>query len=77
VGGSPIETRARLRFVPEGKDTCVNIDASYRVVDGSVADAIAALATPQRTGELEADVKRLGPYLDTLLANPGAELAES
>jgi uncharacterized membrane protein len=77
VGGSPIETRARLRFVPEGRDTCVNIDVSYRVLEGSVTDALAALATPQRTGELEADVKRLGPYLDTLLANPGTLLPES
>jgi uncharacterized membrane protein len=77
VGGSPIETSARLRFLPEGPDTCVKIDASYRVVDGSMADAIAALLTPQRTGELEADVRRLGPYLDSLLANPAAVPAES
>lgn len=68
VGGSPIETSARVRFVPEGRDTCVKIDATYRVVDGSMADAIAALLTPQRKGELMADVRRLGPYLDTLLA---------
>jgi hypothetical protein len=50
----------------------VKIDATYRVVDGSMADALAALMTPLRTGELEADARRLGPYLDTLLANPGA-----
>jgi uncharacterized membrane protein len=72
VDGSPIETIARLRFVPEGRDTCVKIDVTYRVVDGSMADAIAALATPYRAGQLEADVRRLGPYLDSLLANPGA-----
>jgi uncharacterized membrane protein len=77
VGGSPIETSTRLRFVPEGRDTCVKIDASYRVVDGSIADALAALATPHRVGELRADVKRLGPYLDVLLANPGARLPKS
>lgn len=72
VGGSPIETSARLRFVPEGVDTCVKLDATYRVLEGTLADALAALATPARTGELEADVRRLGPYLDTLLANPVA-----
>ena len=72
VGGSPIETRARLRFVPEGRDTCVNVDVSYQVLEGSITDALAALATRSRTGELEADVRRLGPYLDALLANPGA-----
>jgi uncharacterized membrane protein len=70
VGGSPIETSARVRFVPEGGDTCVKIDATYRVVDGSMTDAIAALLTPQRKGELAADVRRLGPYLDSLLARP-------
>jgi uncharacterized membrane protein len=74
VGGSPIETSARLRFVPEGPDTCVKIDASYRVIDGTMADAFAALVTPSRRGELEADVRRLGPYLDALLASEGSTL---
>ena len=72
AAGSPLETSARLRFVPDGLDTCVKIDATYRVLDGTMADALAALATPSRTGELEADVRRLGPYLDALLANPDA-----
>jgi uncharacterized membrane protein len=71
VGGSPIETNARVRFIPEGRDTCVKIDATYRVMDSSMADAIAALITPQRKGELAADVRRLGPYLDSLLAGTG------
>jgi hypothetical protein len=47
------------------------------VLDGSIRDALAALATPSRAGELEADVKRLGAYLDALLANPGARLPKS
>ena len=72
VAGSPIETRARMRFVPEGRDTCVKIDATYRVLGSSLADAVAALAAPQRMRELAADVRRLGPYLDTVLANPVA-----
>jgi uncharacterized membrane protein len=75
VGGSPIETSARLRFVPEGRDTCVKIDATYRVLDGSIADALAALLTPQRKGELVADVRRLGPYLDGLLSGRAPERA--
>lgn len=74
VSGSPVETNARLRFVPEGRHTCVKVDATYRVLDGSMADAIAALATPQRSGDLAAEVQRLGPLLDTLLANPGISL---
>lgn len=73
ASGSPIETSARLRFVPEGRDTCVTIDASYRVVDGTMADAVAALITPKRRGELEADIRRLGRYLEALLANPAVE----
>jgi uncharacterized membrane protein len=72
VGGSPVETSARIRFVPEGRDTCVKVDATYRVLDGTMADAIAALATPQRSADLAADVRRLGPFLDSLLANPNA-----
>lgn len=76
VGGSPIETSARLRFLPDGRDTCVRIDATYRVREGTMVDALAALATPKRTGELEADVRRLGPYLDGLLATPDADSAE-
>ena len=77
VGGSPIETSARLRFVPEGGDTCVKIDATYRVLHGTMADAVAALATPPRAGELEADVRRLGPYLDALLANRDASPSQA
>jgi uncharacterized membrane protein len=77
VHGSPIEASARMRFVPEGRDTCVKIDATYQVLAGSLADAVAALVTPQRTRELEADLLRLGPYLDTVLANPAAIPMES
>jgi len=72
VAGSPIETSARLRFVPEGTDTCVQIDATYQVLDGSLADAVAALTAPSRAHDLKADVLRLGAYLDSMLANPAA-----
>jgi uncharacterized membrane protein len=77
VGGSPIETSARMRFAPEGADTCVKIDATYRVIDSSIADAVAALMTPQRKGELIADVRRLGPYLDCALAGGTREEARA
>ena len=72
VGGSPVEMSARLRFVPEGGNTCVKIDASYRVVEGTMADALAALLTPPRSRSLAAEARRLGPVLDALLANPNA-----
>lgn len=76
VGGAPVETSARMRFAPEGNDTCVKIDATYRVMDGSIADAVAALMTPQRKGELIADLRRLGPYLDCVLAGRTPEDAQ-
>ncbi|HET9010809.1 MAG TPA: SRPBCC family protein [Gemmatimonadaceae bacterium] len=72
VPGSAVETSARLRFVPEGTDTCVSLDARYRVVEGTMSDALAALTTPPRRHEIERDVLRLGAYLDMLLARPGA-----
>jgi uncharacterized membrane protein len=73
VAGSRVETSVRIRFVPEGHDTCVKVDAAYRVLDGSLADAVAALATPRRTRELEADIRRLGPCLDTVLAGSSSD----
>jgi uncharacterized membrane protein len=75
VGGAPIDMSARMRFAPEGGNTCVKIDAAYRVIDSSIADAVAALMTPQRKGELIADVRRLGPYLDCLLTGRTHERA--
>jgi uncharacterized membrane protein len=77
AAGSPIETSARIRFVPEGANTCVKVDATWQVRDGSLADAVAALATPQRTADLEADILRLGPYLDSVVANPTPAVLES
>jgi uncharacterized membrane protein len=77
AAGSPIETSARIRFVPEGVNTCVKVDATWQVREGSLADAVAALATPQRTADLEADILRLGPYLDTVAANPIPAVLES
>jgi uncharacterized membrane protein len=70
--GSPVETAARLRFIPEGTDTCVKLDATYRVLNGTLADALAALTAPRLTHEVEADVLRLGPYLDGVVALPRA-----
>jgi uncharacterized membrane protein len=71
VPGSPVEMSGRLRFVPEDHHTCVTVDAHYRVVDGTMADAVAALFTPRRSHELEADAGHLGTYLNSLLAEPG------
>ena len=56
---SPVRMSGTLRFVPEpGGGTCLKISLDYSVVDGSMADAVAALAIPRRTRSLEADIRR-------------------
>jgi uncharacterized membrane protein len=68
VGHAPIEVSAVVRFRPEGGTTCIKVVASYRVLDGGMADAIAALAAPSREADLQRDIRRLAVYLDTALA---------
>ncbi len=68
VEDAPVETSTHMRFVPADDGTCcVKVDTRYCVKDGTMADAVASLITSQRVHELEADVRRLGPYLDTAL----------
>lgn len=70
--GSPVELNAVVRFVPEGEMTCLTASVTYRVVDGGLRDALAALATPRREHELRAELRRLADYLDVVLAPDGA-----
>ncbi len=68
VEGAPVETSTHMRFMPDDEGTCcVKIDTRYCVREGGMADAVASLVTPQRIHELEADLRRLGPYLDSVL----------
>lgn len=62
--GSPVETAGLIRFSPEAGATCVRVAISYRVFRSTLADALAALATPRRAGELEEDIRRLALHLD-------------
>jgi uncharacterized membrane protein len=64
VPNAPVETTGLLRFSPEGDSTCVKVAISYRVFDGSMTDALAALATPRRADELEADIRRMDAHMD-------------
>lgn len=64
VANAPVETSGLLRFSPEGGSTCVRVAISYRVFDGSMADALAALAAPRRAGELEADIRRMEAHIN-------------
>ena len=68
ASSSPVRTCGTLRFVPESSGrTCVKVSLDYAVVDGSMVDAVAALAIPRRTRELEADIKRLADAAEILM----------
>ena len=65
---SPVRTCGTLRFVPESSgDTCVKVALDYSVIDGSLVDAVAALAVPRRVRDLEADIKRLADSAEVLI----------
>jgi uncharacterized membrane protein len=64
VRNAPVETSGLLRFSPDGESTCFKVVIHYRVVDGSTTDALAALVTPRRVDELEADIRRMAEHMD-------------
>ena len=71
VPGSPVDTVGLLRFSPEGATTCVKVALRYRVVDSSVADALAALVSPYRAKALEAEFRNLDTQLQlTVVPEP-------
>ena len=63
VANAPVDTSGLLRFSPDGPSTCVRVAISYRVFHGSMTDALAALAAPRRTDELEADIRRMDAHI--------------
>jgi uncharacterized membrane protein len=68
IASSPVRTSGTLRFVPESAGgTCVKVALDYSVVDGSMVDAVAALAIPRRARDLEADIKRLADSAEVLI----------
>jgi uncharacterized membrane protein len=74
TGASPVEMTAVLRFAAEGESTCVRASVSYRVVDGTLADALAALATRRGEQALREDIRRLASYLDVALVPIAADV---
>lgn len=68
VPGSPVEAVGLLRFSPEGTSTCVKVALSYRVIDGSIADALAALVSPYRARQLEAEFRNIDEQLPLVSA---------
>jgi uncharacterized membrane protein len=65
VGRAPVESTGLIRFHPEGDGTCVHIVLTYCVNESRMGDAVAALLTPARSKQLEADIRRLALFLDT------------
>jgi uncharacterized membrane protein len=63
VIGSPVEASGLVRFSPEDGKTCVQVAVSYRVLDGPMADAIAALIAPPRRRFLEAEIRSFETHL--------------
>jgi uncharacterized membrane protein len=76
VGHSPLRMRAVLRFLPEGRSTCIKIAAEYQVVHGTIRDALVALATPSHRGKLAAEIRRLSDHLGSELPEPVNQAAE-
>jgi hypothetical protein len=64
-----------VRVRPDGRNTHVDLAMEYRVLDGGFADAIAALATPSRSGELEREIRGLATSIE--LARLEAQAEES
>lgn len=74
VPGSPLDTVGLLRFSPDGEATCVRVAISYRVVDGSMSDALAALVSPRRGHSLERDIRGIDTQLSARTATHAAAL---
>ena len=73
VAGSPVHATGVLRFTPENGRTCLQVSISYELLgDSEMRDALAALVTPPRRAQLEADLRKFASYLETV---PDAELA--
>jgi uncharacterized membrane protein len=63
VPGSRVEATGLMRFSPEGETTCVKVALSYRVIDGSIGDALRQLVSPYRAKELEAEFRSIDGQL--------------
>lgn len=68
VPGSPVSTTGLMRFSPDGRSACVRVSLRYRVHDSTMADALAALASPRRADSLEADIRGLDAQLQLVPA---------
>lgn len=64
VADSPVETVGLLRFSPDGGSTCVRVALRYRVFDGTIADALAALVSPRRAHAMEAEIRGITAHLE-------------
>ena len=70
TANSPVEMTGLLRFSPDGRCTCVKVAISYRVRDGSMADALAALAAPRRAVEIESEIRSVEAHMLDVAVSP-------
>jgi uncharacterized membrane protein len=60
-----VQTSSTVRFVPEHEGgTCIKVAIDYAAPTERLTEAVAVLASRRRTREIEADIRRLGEYLD-------------
>jgi Predicted integral membrane protein len=76
VPGSPVEAVGLMRFSPEGGSTCVKVALSYRVLDGGLAETLAALVSPYTANALEEEFKSIGTQMH-VASGPVPALAEA
>jgi len=66
-----VSASCTIRLVPEREGgTCVKLAIDYSVPTERIKDAVAALASRQRTREIEADLRSLGRRLDEMSPIP-------
>lgn len=65
VGSPRIRTAGLLRFRPEGNRTCVEVRASYQILQGDLPDALAALTNSSRAEQLAQDIRGIALFLES------------
>jgi uncharacterized membrane protein len=56
---SPVHMTGLLRFLPEGRNTCLRVEIDYDVATDGIAGTLAAMAKPRRARQIERDIQNL------------------
>ena len=63
VPSAPLEATGLLRFSPEDGGTCVKVELDYRVKEGTLHDAVAALVAPRRAPVFESQIRQVEQHI--------------